>query len=142
MVKRSCLYAGLSVLALLTANAARAGDPSGTWRMANGKVTVRISDCGGKLCGWIVGLKKPLDKNGRPKTDKDNPNPALRNRPLIGLALLNGLRPAGANRWEGRIYNPDDGRTYDARMRLDGGAMLIKGCVLVFCKSQKFVRIN
>jgi uncharacterized protein (DUF2147 family) len=141
MMKRASAMIGLGLL-LLTAEAAQAADPSGTWRMSNGKVTVRISACGDKLCGWIVGLKKPLDRHGRPKTDKDNPNPALRNRPLIGLTLLNEMRPAGRNRWQGRIYNPDDGRTYSAKMKLSGSTMQVKGCVLVFCKSQKFVRIN
>jgi uncharacterized protein (DUF2147 family) len=127
---------------LLLASSAMAGDAVGIWRMENGKVTVRVRDCGGKLCGSIVALKKPLDKHGRPKTDKDNPNPALRNRPLIGLALLSGMQPAGEDRWAGYIYNPDDGRTYTAKMKLNGGTMQIKGCVLVFCKSEKFVRIN
>jgi uncharacterized protein (DUF2147 family) len=127
---------------MMTASAALAADPSGTWRMDNGKVTVRVSDCGGKLCGWIVALKKPLDKHGRPKRDKDNPNPALRNRPVIGLALLSNMRPAGDNRWEGQIYNPDDGRTYSAKMKLEGGTMKIKGCVLIFCKSQRFAKID
>lgn len=142
MVKRFCLYAGFSALTLFATGTARADDPSGTWRMDNGKVTIRVSECGGELCGRIVALKKPLDKNGRPKRDKDNPNPALRNRPVVGLSLLSDMRQVGENRWEGHIYNPDDGRTYNAKVKLRGGTMQVKGCVLVFCKSQKFVRVD
>jgi uncharacterized protein (DUF2147 family) len=125
------------------ASAAVAGDPSGTWVMTNGKFTVQISNCGQSLCGSLVAMKKPLDKQGRPKVDKENPNPAMRQRPLIGLALLSGMRPKGDDRWTGSIYNPDDGRTYSAVMSLTGDNMKVKGCALgLFCKSLRFVRVN
>ena len=79
------LRAGLASLIIaitgISAGAAVAGDPSGTWVMANGKVTVRVSKCSAKLCARIVGLKEPLDKAGRPKVDKLNPNPALAQAP-------------------------------------------------------------
>jgi uncharacterized protein (DUF2147 family) len=80
--------------------------------MSDGKVTVKVATCGEQLCGKIVALKKPLDKHGRPKVDKENPNPALRKRPVIGLSLLEDMKPSGDGKWEGAIYNPDDGRTY------------------------------
>ena len=32
---------------------AKAGEPYGTWSM--GKVTIKVTDCGGRLCGTIVG---------------------------------------------------------------------------------------
>ena len=55
--------AGLAGLVIavtaVTAGTAMAGDPSGTWVMANGKVTVRVSECSAKLCARIVGLKTP-----------------------------------------------------------------------------------
>ena len=110
--------------------------------MENGKVTVEVSNCGDGLCGRIVALKKPLDRHGNPKRDKDNPNPSLRNRPLLGLALLQDMRQAGNNKWQGLIYNPDDGRTYDAVVNLNGTTMKVRGCVVVFCKTKKFVRVN
>jgi uncharacterized protein (DUF2147 family) len=124
------------------ASAAMAGDPTGTWIMTNGKVTVRVSNCGNSLCGNVVALKKPLDKHGKPKVDKENPNPALRKRPVIGLALLSGMKRKGPDKWVGSIYNPDDGRTYSAIVTLSGNRMKVKGCVVVFCKSQNFVRLN
>lgn len=117
--------------------------PYGIWRMENGKVTVRISDCGGKLCGAIVGLRKPLDKKGKPKRDKHNPNPALRNRPIIGLAIINGLKPDGEGEWEGKIYNPDDGNTYSSKARLISPSLMkVKGCVAFVCKSMNFEKVN
>jgi uncharacterized protein (DUF2147 family) len=119
-----------------------ADDPTGVWAMDNGKVTVQVSPCGGSLCGRIVAMKKPLDKHGRPKLDKDNPNPALRKRPVVGLTLFRSLKQTGNNQWEGKIYVPDDGNTYSAVVNVSGDVMKVKGCVVVFCRSKRFVRIN
>jgi uncharacterized protein (DUF2147 family) len=129
-------------LALALATPAVANDPVGTWIMSNGKVTVQVNKCGSALCGKIVALKKPLDKNGNPKRDKENPNAALRSRPVIGISLLDDMRPDGNGTWQGAIYNPDDGRTYSATMNLDGDTMKVKGCIVVFCKTTKFVRVD
>jgi uncharacterized protein (DUF2147 family) len=115
---------------------------NGVWMLASGKVTVRITSCGDSLCGAIVGLAKPLNKRGQPKVDKKNPNEALRNRPLIGLTILANMKPAGENRWQGTIYNADDGRTYSSYMNLSGSSMKVKGCVGPLCKTMVFVRQN
>ena len=116
--------------------------PNGIWKLNSGKVTVRIAPCGPSLCGAIVGLAKPLDKKGRPKVDKENPNESLRKRPLMGLTVLANMKPAGENRWRGTIYNADDGRTYSSYMNISGNDMKVKGCVGPFCKTMVFVRQN
>jgi uncharacterized protein (DUF2147 family) len=118
------------------------GGANGIWKLNSGKVTVRIMPCGASLCGAIVGLAKPLDKKGRPKVDKENPNESLRKRPLMGLTVLANMKPAGENKWQGTIYNADDGRTYSSYMKLSGNSMKVKGCVGPFCKTMVFVRQN
>lgn len=129
--------------ALMAEPAMAGGNANGTWIMDSGKVTVRISDCGGKLCGTIVGLRRPLDRNGRPKLDKENPDAALRGRPVIGLTILNGLHRNGDDRWVGTIYNPDDGYTYKSKLKLvDDRTMRVKGCFAFICKTMKFNRVN
>jgi len=115
---------------------------TGIWMLDSGKVTVRIAPCGSSLCGAIVGLAKPLNKEGQPKVDRKNPNESLRNRPLMGLTILANMIPAGENKWKGTIYNADDGRTYSSYMKLSGSAMKVKGCVGPFCKTMKFIRTN
>jgi len=115
---------------------------NGIWKLNSGKVTVRIAPCGPSLCGAIVGLSKPLNKQGQPKVDRKNPNKSLRDRPLIGLTILANMKPAGENKWQGTIYNADDGRTYSSYMNLSGRNMKVKGCVGPFCKTMVFVRQN
>ena len=142
---RTAMVMGLVLGLAVTSGPVLASDTAtGTWRMSNGKVTVRVSQCGPGLCGTVVGLKKAHDDKGRPRLDKENPDPALRARPVIGLTILSDMRPAGQSTWRGTIYNPDDGNTYSSSMQLIGpGTMKVNGCVAaVLCKSMKFVRIN
>ncbi len=115
---------------------------AGTWIMDNGKITVRVIPCGDDLCGKIVGIKKPLDKKGRPKRDKHNPNPALRDRPVIGLTIMANMKADGEGRWSGEIYNPDDGNTYASYIRLDDGQMKVNGCVAFICEKITFRRVE
>lgn len=131
-------------LALVAGPAIASDGATGTWRMTNGKVTVRVSSCGGNLCGKVVALKKPRDDKGRPRLDKENPNPSLRQRPVIGLTILSNMQPSGERSWSGIIYNPDDGNTYSSSMQLVGpSTMKVNGCVAgVFCKSMKFIRVD
>lgn len=132
-------------LGLALGGAAQASDgATGTWRMSNGKVTVRVAPCGAALCGRVVGLKKPRDSEGHIKVDSRNPNPALRQRPVVGLTILSNMKASGDGRWSGTIYNPDDGRTYSSSIQLLGPSTLkVNGCVAgVLCKSLKFIRVQ
>ena len=141
MVAVAAVSLGLAVVA----GPARAADgATGTWRLSSGKVTVRVSPCGGGLCGRVVALRKPRDDKGRPRLDKENPNPALRSRPVIGLTILSNMRANGQGTWSGTIYNPDDGNTYSSSMQLLGpSTMKVNGCVVgVFSKSMKFIRVD
>ena len=98
-----------AVLGLLccVSNAAFAG-PVGTWLSQDGGTKVHIAECGGKLCGTVVWLDKPNDPHtGKPKTDKFNPDPAKRSRPLIGLQVVQRLAPTGPR---GKSTTPTTGR--------------------------------
>lgn len=117
--------------------------PAGLWRLSTGKVTVRVRYCGGqKLCASIAALARPYGEDGKPKRDHDNPNPALRNRQVVGLQVASGMAPAGPNRWVGKIYNADDGGTYRSEIRLSGDVMILQGCWGPFCKKNRFTRVR
>ncbi|MBH5386747.1 DUF2147 domain-containing protein [Bradyrhizobium diversitatis] len=126
-------FAALIVLfaALLGTSAARAQSADGTWLTQAGDARVKISKCGGGICGHIVWLREPYDTStGQPATDSKNPNPALARRPIIGLPLFSGMEPAGLNKWSGQIYNADDGSTYASNISLTGADSLrVEGCL-------------
>src|SRR5215467_7160618 len=88
-----------------------AADATGTWRTED-DATIRVSNCGGGLCATIASLKEPNDpQTGRPKTDINNADPGKRNRPLVGVHVFTGMQPQGPNKWSGRLYNYEDGKT-------------------------------
>ena len=63
-------------------------------------------------------------------------------RPIVGLPLLEGFRPAGTNAWDGgTIYDPEGGKVYKSKMQLEGADTLkVDGCVLFFCETQTWTR--
>ena len=113
---------------LLTATTAFGAGPSdilGSWKTDGGDSKLELFRCGEKICGKIVWLKVPnyIDSEDGPvgttKVDRKNPDPALRNRPILGLQVIKGLTDKGNNRWEnGTCYDPETGKSYKCKMRL------------------------
>jgi uncharacterized protein (DUF2147 family) len=107
----------------------------GLWHTQGNRSIVRVAPCGEAYCGTIVSVAPKPD--GSVWRDTHNPNPALQHRTMEGVQILSGLRVRGAGWSGGKIYNPADGRTYDARARLlANGSLQIDGCVAVFCRAQ------
>lgn len=141
----AALLAGLSVAG--AAGAQPSGSVQGDWRTPGATAVVRIAPCvgsAGRLCGTVVSATPPRDAKGQPLRDRANPDPAMRTRPIIGLPILTGLSPAGAGRWSGgRIYNPQDGKTYASKLTLNpNGTLKVEGCVAVICRAQTWTRAS
>jgi uncharacterized protein (DUF2147 family) len=131
--------------ALLAAPAAKAqanGGVSGIWLTQAGDAKVRVSKCGGGICGVVVWLRDPINPaTGKPQVDDKNPNPALAKRPMIGLPLFMGMRAAGPNKWSGQIYNADDGKSYVSNVSVSGpNALRVEGCVGALCGGETWTR--
>ena len=126
--------------------AAHAGDPRGTWFTEEQKSQVKIADCGAVLCGTIVSLKDPNDpKTGKPVADDQNPDAGKRGRPLIGVEIVIGMKPTGADKWSGQVYNVSDGKTYSGNITMSGDNTLkLQGCAMggLLCKTQTWTRAN
>ena len=140
--KSAILTVLLAALFGATAASAQSTDASGTWLTQAGDARVKISKCGGGLCGVIVWLREPYDTaTGQPATDSKNPNPALARRAMIGLPLFSGMQPAGSNKWSGQIYNADDGSNYASSVTVTGGETLrVEGCVGALCGGETWTR--
>jgi len=137
----------LSAVALstLVISPARAADATGTWYTQDGDSQVRVSNCGGALCGALVWLKEPSDpETGRPKTDKNNTDASKQGRPLIGVPIVLGMKPSGTpDKWDGSVYNASDGKTYNGSFTMTGANTAeLKGCIMggLICKSQTWTR--
>jgi uncharacterized protein (DUF2147 family) len=143
MMKR-CFVFGLAVLLVTAAIIASAqADPRGLWLAQDG-AKVRISLCGGALCAIIAEAKSRFDPaTGQPWTDKNNHDPALRNRPLAGIPVLWALQPEGPGKWSGTLYNNDNGDTYPGHLlELGPRTIRIEACVIGICGGQNLSRIQ
>ncbi len=126
------IIAALAPLALM-APAHAAAPVSGRWLTGDGKGIVDIGPCGPQLCGRISKLL--ADTNG-PPTDRNNPDPKMRTRPLVGLNILSAFKDGGS-KWEGQIYSPERGKTYRSVMFLNkNGTLTVKGCISFLCETQ------
>ncbi|WP_421848519.1 DUF2147 domain-containing protein [Novosphingobium sp.] len=135
---RKVVMAGALMLAGAGA-AAEQVSPYGHWRTPERGGLVEVSQCDGGLCGKIIGGSGDADD----RFDRNNKDPALRGRPLQGLYLFRGLKPAGGS-WKGSIYNPNDGGTYAATVSLKSpGELVVKGCVVwPLCKTQVWAKVR
>jgi uncharacterized protein (DUF2147 family) len=61
----------------------------------------------------------------------------------IGSLMLRDFRWDGGAWRDGRLLNPEDGRTYSGEMRPDGDLLRLRGCAaVVFCQSQVWRRLS
>ncbi len=133
-------------LALIAAAPARAADPVGTWLTGDKKGKVKIVNCGGAICGTLSWLAEPNDpETHQPKTDKNNKDASKQSRPLIGTLIVLGMKPTGGDKWEGQVYNAEDGNTYSGSFTMSSANTAeLKGCVMggLLCKGQTWTRSN
>ena len=126
---------------MLLATPALAAEPvTGSWLTDAKDGIVEIAPCGAKLCGWLAKMLVPPKG---PPTDRNNPDPSLRNRPLVGLAVLNGFAPDG-DVWRGSGYDPKVGKSYNTTLQRTGpNTLKVKGCVFGFlCRSAIWTRAH
>ena len=101
----------------------------GTWLSGDGDGLVEVRIVDGNLTATILG--SPNDDPDRPKTDVHNPDPGLRDRPLVGLGIFAGFRYDGDGEWSGgTIYDPNSGNTYRCTLRVvDENALNVRGYI-------------
>ena len=92
----------------------------GTWLNGTKRGHVQIYKQGDKYFGKLIWLTEPNDPaTKKPKVDSKNPDSKLQSRPLMNMNIMTNFEFDGGNVWdEGKIYNPEDGKTYSCKMTL------------------------
>jgi Uncharacterized protein conserved in bacteria (DUF2147) len=86
---------------------------------------------------------RSIRKPAFPGLTKNNPDPAHRGRPLIGVPVLYGLVPDGPGHWSGRLYNIDNGNSYAGHLlEIDPRTIRVEGCAIGICGGQNMTRIK
>jgi len=127
-----------AVLFTLTYGAASAADPAGEWLVKDGNAHIRLEHCANGLWGFVSWVRTPA-------ADSRNPDPAKRTRSIVGVPIVRGMTSTKPNRWEGEVYNADNGRMYSASITLIRDDVLrIEGCVLggLFCGGENWTRVQ
>jgi len=102
---------------------------AGRWLTQEGDGWIRIALVGDSIEGSIAGA--PPGSPSKRDFDDRNPDPALRNRPLDGLAIMTGFEYAGDGRWKnGTVYDPNNGKTYKCSITLiDDNTLKLRGYI-------------
>jgi len=142
-MRPSPLVVCATILAAVPSLAAEA--PVGEWLVVERYANIRIENCGGALWGVVSGELNPGQ-------DSANPDLALRGRPTLGMLILLEMRETESTRWgetttrwEGHVYNSQNGKIYEGSIRLiSPNLMRIEGCEPggIFCGGQQWTRVQ
>ena len=72
-------------------------------------------------------MAEPKDEEGRPKVDEKNPNAKLKTRPILQMDILSGFVYSDGEWTGGTIYDPKDGETYECKLWLENGNLMVRG---------------
>lgn len=79
-----------------------------------------------------------------PGKDSKNPNESLKNRDVLGIELLTNFTWDNGTYTNGKIYDPESGKTYDCKMTLSGNILKVRGYIGIslFGRTEIFERIK
>lgn len=98
--------------------------PVGVWRniddvSGKAKALIRITETNGVLSGKIERLFRGPTEDQNPKCTKcDDAN---KDQPILGMVILSGLKKEGGEYTGGDILDPDNGKHYKSKLKLEEG---------------------
>lgn len=139
-MKKLFLMFALVCLAKAKIFAGGPDDVLGTWLTGEKDYKIQLTkNAAGEIEGHVVWMAEPNDKSGKPRTDVDNDDPALRSRPVMGLRVVWGFKYVAANKdyEDGKVYKK--GNIYCGKMQLNpDGTLKLTGfvCKVSFLKKK------
>lgn len=127
MIKRflvGIILLGLVITAVAFIHGYTPDDVKGTYWTADKTAHIRMYKAkNGKYYGKIEMMTEPNNENGQPKKDPKNPDESLRERTVMGMVIAQAFEwDEEEQEWgDGTIYNPEDGKTYDAYLYFKSG---------------------
>lgn len=103
------------------AKARQAGTPDkilGNWINDNADAKFEFFKSEETYQAKIMWIKDTYISGDKAKTDKNNPEPRLRNRPIIGLVIIKGLQFKNEQYVNGTIYSPEKGIYANCKLKL------------------------
>ena len=98
---------------------------NGDWREPGGSI-LNVFSCGSTVCMRIMTLRP-----NTPHFNTHDPDPTKRTQLLCGLQIGSTFQPQGPDRAvDGRVYDPQSGRTYRGEMHTEGDVLHLRGYIL------------
>jgi len=138
----------LTLIILILGSSIYAQDNSdrilGVWLNNLKNAKVEIFEKEGQFFGKIVwiDIKKDVDINKA--TDKNNPDPSLRNRNILGLEILTDLVYENGTWTDGKLYSPEKGKTVDCELEIseDNQTLFLTASKGWFSKTLEWKRVD
>jgi uncharacterized protein (DUF2147 family) len=121
----------------LAAQGAPALDIEGLWLTNRKDAHIQIKNCGdGSPCGYIVWIDPQKLEQARQSSNQDPSANPIGGKVLWGFVRQN-------NHWEqGKLHNPEDGKTFRSRLRIqEDGNLKVTGCLGLLCISHPWTRV-
>ncbi len=121
------------ILAAAAGAAAQSATPVGLWKTVNergeAEGLVRIVEVAGEFRGTVEKVYSPPAPSANPLCVDCSGE--LKDRPVVGMQILSGLRWDGNEYSGGEILDPDNGTSYRCLMRLadDGRKLEVRGYI-------------
>lgn len=133
------LFAGISIY-----SQSEVDRITGIWVNHLGNAEVKIFKRDGKFFGKIVWIKIPSDKDINIAKDKNNPDPSLRIRNILGLEIITDLVYENGVWIDGKLYSPEKGQTVDCKLEIsdDNQTLFVEASKGFFSKSLKWKRVD
>lgn len=86
---------------------------TGRWLTESGNLEIDIKPCGERLCGIVATVldNRSMSRSQQAMTSADGRSP-------LGMTILSDFADTAHGSWNGRIYNRENGKTYDCLMTL------------------------
>ena len=115
----------------------------GKWKTIDDKTKkpksiVEIYEQEGKLYGRIVQLFLEPGEDPDPVCDKCKGE--QKNKKILGMVIINGLTQKGDAWSKGEVLDPDNGKTYNAKIWLEDEKLKIRGYILFLYRTQTWIR--
>jgi uncharacterized protein (DUF2147 family) len=139
LAKTALICAAFLVFGAGPGFAQSADDAFGVWRHPDNGSHIKIAKCGAGVCATIIKVTDPS------RTDSENPDPKLKKRPVQGITIMNGGKKTGDATWSGKLYNTQDGKTYNGTLTvIDKTHLKLEGCVLggLICQGPTWTRVQ
>jgi uncharacterized protein (DUF2147 family) len=140
---RTLALSGTILLAATTGAFAQTADPVGEWLVKDATTRIKVVSCP-QAPNQPPSLWGVIWAETAPGRDDKNPDPAMRNRPTLGIPILINMKQTEANLWNGKIYDATKGSVWEAKISLSRSDMLeVRGCLGGFiCGGEDWKRVT